>query len=969
VWQVGLTASYLHHAADSGLYQTETELAIAAVSVAASFTISPQTPLPDQAITLDASQSTALPGAQLSYQWLVTGPVTYSSCGDVEQCVIAAGVLTPGQYSISLTLTNQADGDVSSVIREMILAPFGNTVTFESSQTAASVGEILFLTITSAPGEIESAVWSFGGPGCDGYAQTLTCISGTVGCLSETYAYSSAGDKLISVSVWVDGVRYDAEPVAISVLGTGECGGGCSYGIYPSTSSFPAAGGAGLVRVAASSAGCQWSATSYASWIEISNNSGSGTGTFSFTVAPNPGPARSRSIFVGGYIHKVEQAASPDFEVAFEISDQYLIVGQTVTLTVADLVTPLSWNLGASSCAGDGPVSSCGAGTECETLTWQYAEAGRYEVTLEAREGTVAKTVTVVAAGSCDGECSADGSPMPGLSISPDPAVVGEPVTLTATPDQDPQGDVADAWAWEIALADSLVTTSASASFNHTFSEPGSYTVRLTTGNCSGAESSDQELEVLPYQLPADLLIPATAHLAGSNGTVWRTDLQIFNPGSETATVDLELLPDTSSPACIGSARLMVPPLGTKILTDLLTLIPGLDPDGCKAAVRLVYAGGDGTNILATSRTYNDTPQGTFGQYIPAQAVTAPAVGSLLLTGLVSSSLYRTNSGCVNLGDSWAGGISMVVSGPTGEALGASSFNLPPNRLRQIQNVAAVCGVEEELPLFTLHIDTGGHDLFCYASVVDNTTGDPVFYAPSRAMPVSAHLPGVAHIEGLNSSLWRSDAAFYNPSPASSTTVLFFVPEAGPAEQIEMTLHLESGESALFQDIIEAMAWPGDSKGYLRVTAEPAASIPVVAARTFNQTAVGTYGQGLALYADDSYLTTGSTGYIVGIIGSATSDTGYRTNLGILNISETASARVAISLLAVDGTAVGAKTYNLSPGQLVQRNLLLDLGLGEQSLTGSLKLEVIDGGPVAAYASVIDNQTQDPILIPTQLVR
>jgi PKD repeat protein len=968
-WQVGLTASYPHQAVDSGPYQTEAELAIMAASVAASFTISPQTPLPDQALTLDASSSTALPGAQLSFQWLVAGPVTFSSCGDVEQCLIPGGALTPGQYTIRLTVTNQADGDVSTVAREMTLAPYGNSVAVEPSQTTASVGEILFLTITSAPGEIESAVWSFGGPGCDGFTQTLTCIAGGVGCASETYAYSSAGAKQISLSVWVDGVRYDAEPVTISVLGTGECGGGCSYGIHPFTSSFPAAGGAGSVRVAANGVNCQWSATTYASWIEISNGSGGGTGSFNFTVTPNPGPARSRSIFIAGYIHKVEQAASPDFKVDFEISDQSLIVGQPVTLTAADLVTPLSWSLGASSCAGDGPLLSCGAGAECETLTWQFADAGRYDVTLEAREGTVAKTVTVVAAGSCNGGCSAVDSPTPGIWIDPNPAVVGEPVTLTATPDQDPQAAVAEAWTWEIALADSLVTSAAGASFDHTFDEPGSYTVRLITGNCRGAESGAQELEVLPYLQPADLLIPATAHLSGSNDTVWRTDLQVFNPGSETAMVDLELLPDTSSLACTGSARLMVPAMGTKVLTDLLTLIPGLEPEGCKAGVRLVYSGGDGTELLATSRTYNDTPQGTFGQYIPARAVATSAADLLLLTGLASSSRYRTNTGCVNLGDTWAGGITMVVCGPSGEELGASSFNLPPNRLRQIQNVAAFCGVEEELPLFSLRIDTGGHDLFCYASVVDNTTGDPVFYAPYRAMPVSAHLPGVAHIEGLNSSLWRSDAAFYNPSQAASTTLLVFVPETGLAEQIELTLHLEPGESALFQDIIEAMAWPGDSKGYLRVTAGPAATIPVVAARTFNQTAVGTYGQGLALYAGDSYLTAGGTGYIVGIRGSATSDAGFRTNLGILNISETGSARVAVSLLAVDGTPVGAKTYNLSPGQLVQRNLLLDLGLADQELEGSLQLEVVDGGPVAAYASVIDNQTQDPILIPTQLVR
>ena len=37
-------------------------------------------------------------------------------------------------------------------------------------------------------------------------------------------------------------------------------------------------------------------------------------------------------------------------------------------------------------------------------------------------------------------------------------------------------------------------------------------------------------------------------------------------------------------------------------------------------------------------------------------------------------------------------------------------------------------------------------------------------------------------------------------------------------------------------------------------------------------------------------------------------------------------------------------------------------------MDGSVRIEVLSGGPVAAYASVIDNGTQDPILVPAVIL-
>ena len=49
---------------------------------------------------------------------------------------------------------------------------------------------------------------------------------------------------------------------------------------------------------------------------------------------------------------------------------------------------------------------------------------------------------------------------------------------------------------------------------------------------------------------------------------------------------------------------------------------------------------------------------------------------------------------------------------------------------------------------------------------------------------------------------------------------------------------------------------------------------------------------------------------------------------------------------------------------MYQTNLFDLLELGDYDLCGTARVNVQFGGPVAAYASIIDNRTQDPIIMP-----
>ena len=85
----------------------------------------------------------------------------------------------------------------------------------------------------------------------------------------------------------------------------------CSFSIAPTNQSFPPAGGNGTINITSPN-GCDWSATSNATWITINSGAiGSSNGTVSFTVAANTDAAqRTDTITAAGQTFTVNQAGT-----------------------------------------------------------------------------------------------------------------------------------------------------------------------------------------------------------------------------------------------------------------------------------------------------------------------------------------------------------------------------------------------------------------------------------------------------------------------------------------------------------------------------------------------------------------------------------------------------------------------------------------------------------------------------------
>jgi len=304
-----------------------------------------------------------------------------------------------------------------------------------------------------------------------------------------------------------------------------------------------------------------------------------------------------------------------------------------------------------------------------------------------------------------------------------------------------------------------------------------------------------------------------------------------------------------------------------------------------------------------------------------------------------------------------------------GFALGSVIVVVPPWSSTMVVGVAPAAGVAEDLDLFSVRVDPGSASLAVYASVVDNLTGDPVIHLAAEPSDDPGYLVGLAHLAGAQGSTWRSDLALSNPGAAPVDVRLDYVPDVDPGYSPYLTVPLAPGASYAFEDVIGFLMGPdAGSKGYARVSTPAGSGGLRVAARTYNQGDAGTFGQGLPLLGADALIPVGRRGLIAGVRASADHSTGFRTNLGLVNTDPGAGSTVEIVAFDLAGQEVGRiPGYHLAPGQYVQFELFGALGLSGLDLAGSVEVRLTAGGPIAAYASIIDNRTQDPVFIPAQM--
>jgi hypothetical protein len=472
------------------------------------------------------------------------------------------------------------------------------------------------------------------------------------------------------------------------------------------------------------------------------------------------------------------------------------------------------------------------------------------------------------------------------------------------------------------------------------------------------------------------LVIPVVAHAAGAQGTTWKTDLQIHNGSAASASYTLKLIKSNATNDTPPEVTFSISPGGNLIFRDVLNnaSLPAF-MGYTRGSLLLEYTGG--VPPAVSSRVYNDQGAlGTYGQFVPAITVdgrTRGTAGNIpsILFGLAKTDRYRSNVGLVNVTAFWNELRITLYDGSGNPAGGTLAYTLAPYNMIQLDDILATAGGGSTLPAFSARVESVSvKDFVAYASIVDNRTGDASFISDQIRSHAESMVPGVAHAAGSAGSNWRTDLSIHNPDTQPVTVQLNYYRYGYDGFAMGIRLNpIPARGTLLLEDVLTI--FPGlaaAESGYLvAVPVNAVASQPLVSARTYNyyQDPVkgpSTYGQ----YIPAADYAGGAGGGGSLIMTGLSSNGAFRLNIGIINADIDGPALVNARLLNTYGGVLGSHDYYFAYFrmglQINNDQLLADLGVSGP-FEGATLVLTVGGDNVHAYASSVDNITNDPIYI------
>ena len=547
--------------------------------------------------------------------------------------------------------------------------------------------------------------------------------------------------------------------------------------------------------------------------------------------------------------------------------------------------------------------------------------------------------------------------PVADFTWSPPSPESGEVVQLT-----DLSTGLPTSWLWD--FGDGVTSTEQNPT--HEYASAGTFIVTLTVSNDHGSDTASSDLVIReaqvvpPITTPGEhvLVVPAAANAPGDAGTTWVSDVVLHNPGAEPATVNLYLMAAGADNTHAEGRQVEVPAGGSLRVADVVQSIFGVTGVG-----GAILVGAD-RELIVSSRTYNDAATGTFGQYIPGLPIQAAmtSVDEPWLIQLTGTDRFRSNVGIANPATvEMRAAIELYDA--TGSFVGRRIVTIPPYGWGQLNGVVEdIAGVVLEDARVVISPRRGGDRYFCYGSVVDNASGDPVFVAPQPATSGPLYVAAAAHVEGANQTSWRTDLELVNPGEADVDVVIELL-RAGRNNSSPRSARrtVAAGAGLRIVDVLEEL-FQVTGAAALRITPESGAVIAT--SRTYNDLVDETYGQYIPAVPASDAGGEGETLRLVQLAHSADGDTGSRTNIGFVNTTG-GEIVVTVELFGGDGELLGDLSVRLPPFAYEQSNdVFRDVTGADHPDAFALVRSDTPGAGCLCYASVVDNRSGDPVYIP-----
>jgi hypothetical protein len=242
-----------------------------------------------------------------------------------------------------------------------------------------------------------------------------------------------------------------------------------------------------------------------------------------------------------------------------------------------------------------------------------------------------------------------------------------------------------------------------------------------------------------------------------------------------------------------------------------------------------------------------------------------------------------------------------------------------------------------------------GQDIYVYGSVIDNATGDPTAIPMKSGVGTSRQwIAAAAHGGGVQGSVWRTDLTLLNRSGETAAAEIVFHRDNG--DTASRVVDVSEGEQASIRDVVAEMGLSGS--GALEIKANQPL---LIASRTYNEGGAGTFGLFIDGIPDHRMADKGDTVWLPQL----QQNNSFRTNLGLVNSGATRS-RIRIALHDKTGAEISVIRKTLDPDGWLQIQRPYSKFAGRNDIeAGYARVDVESGGGVIAYASVIDNSTND----------
>src|SRR6185295_16889268 len=517
-------------------------------------------------------------------------------------------------------------------------------------------------------------------------------------------------------------------------------------------------------------------------------------------------------------------------------------------------------------------------------------------------------------------------------------------------------------WSWN--FGDGGTATGASVS--HVFAAGGSFTVALTVGRGSTTATTTKPFNITgtPVSKTRSIVLPWIAQTRGA--LLQSGDLYVHNPGTTPMNVTLEFrkrgVPESNPP----KATKTIEPGATFYAGDVLKEL--FNKENVAGFISLTVDEGVAPVITSFNTTFQ--PDGKqFGQTVggvPTAVGTSAAEDKTQhLVGLIDNSERLAYFGISNPSDQPAT-YKLRFFDKAGRQIGSDSQDFILSRFgqkqfqsKEIHDSFGVSNADD----YRVEIETkSGGGLLPYASNLRLASEDPSFILAGASRAAKVYLIGVLSTQGLNNSLWQTDALLSNPSgePVAADVTFTNVGLNGTTTT-PLHLTLKAGETQRLANVIDGQ-WgiKQGGIGVLTIATTSGGAFPIVQGESYDNTdPAKRFGQSMMAVSDANSAGAGQGQYLAGL----RQDTANRTTFWVYN-NGTGTAEYDVIYRRLDGTPLGSpvnvrlgagKLRQFSPGQHP---------LPAGGVTGGFTVQiVVKSGKVLSAAQVINNLTNDPAYI------